>query len=39
VEKIQQAHKGNAPFQVAFGKFFELCRPALNPNIRVEAVD
>ncbi len=39
VEKIQQAHKDNAPFQAAFEKFFELCRTALNPNIRVEAVD
>jgi predicted helicase len=39
VEKIQQAHKDNARFQTAFEKFFELCRTALNPNIRVEAVD
>ena len=39
VEKIQQAHKDNARFQAAFEKFFELCRTALNPNIRVEAVD
>ncbi|HMD87115.1 MAG TPA: type ISP restriction/modification enzyme [Terriglobia bacterium] len=39
VEKIQQAHKDNAPFQSAFEKFFDLCRTALNPNIRVEAVD
>jgi len=39
VEKIQQAHKDNAPFQAAFEKFFDLCRTALNPNIRVEAVD
>jgi predicted helicase len=39
VEKIQQAHKDNAGFQTAFEKFFELCRTALNPNIRVEAVD
>ena len=39
VEKIQQAHKDNPPFQTAFEKFFELCRTALNPNIRVEAVD
>jgi predicted helicase len=39
VEKIQQAHKDNPPFQAAFEKFFELCRTALNPNIRVEAVD
>ncbi len=39
VEKIQQAHKDNKPFQAAFEKFFDLCRTALNPNIRVEAVD
>jgi predicted helicase len=39
VEKIQQAHKDNARFQAAFEKFFDLCRTALNPNIRVQAVD
>ena len=39
VEKIQQAHKDNLRFQAAFDKFFGLCRTALNPNIRVEAVD
>jgi predicted helicase len=39
VEKIQQAHKDNSRFQAAFEKFFDLCRSALNPNIRVEAVD
>jgi predicted helicase len=39
VEKIQEAHKDNPRFQAAFEKFFELCRAALNPNIRVEAVD
>ncbi len=39
VEKIQRAHKDNAGFQAAFEKFFDLCRTALNPNIRVEAVD
>ena len=39
VEKIRQAHKDNARFQAAFEKFFDLCRTALNPNIRVEAVD
>jgi len=39
VEKIQHAHRDNPPFQAAFEKFFELCRTALNPNIRVEAVD
>jgi len=39
VEKIQQAHKDNPRFQAAFEKFFDLCRTALNPNIRIEAVD
>lgn len=39
VEKIQKAHKDNKPFIAAFEQFFELCRTALNPNIRVEAVD
>jgi predicted helicase len=39
VGKIQQAHKDNPPFIAAFDKFFDLCRTALNPNIRVEAVD
>ena len=39
VEKIQEAHKDNPRFQAAFEKFFDLCRTALNPNIRVEAVD
>ena len=39
VEKIQQAHKDNTRFQATFEKFFDLCRTALNPNIRVEAVD
>jgi len=39
VEKIQHAHKDNPRFQAAFEKFFDLCRTALNPNIRVEAVD
>lgn len=39
VEKIQQAHKDNPPFIAAFDKFFALCKSALNPNIRAEAVD
>ena len=39
VEKIQQAHKDNSPFITAFDKFLALCKSALNPNIRVEAVD
>ncbi|MBI4167254.1 MAG: N-6 DNA methylase, partial [Acidobacteria bacterium] len=39
VQKIQQAHKDNSPFIEAFQSFFQLCQTALNPNIRVEAVD
>jgi len=39
VAKIQEAHKDNPRFQSAFENFFKLCRTALNPNIRVEAVD
>ena len=39
VEKIQQAHKDNTSFITAFDKFLALCKTALNPNIRVEAVD
>src|SRR5437867_1990920 len=39
VEKILQAHKDNPRFITAFEKFFDLCKTALNPNIRVEAVD
>jgi predicted helicase len=39
VQKIQEAHKDNSRFRAAFEKFFELCQNALNPNIRVEAVD
>ncbi|MBI3933598.1 MAG: N-6 DNA methylase [Acidobacteria bacterium] len=39
VEKIRQAHRDNPPFIAAFDKFFDLCKTALNPNVRVEAVD
>jgi len=39
VQKIEEAHKDNPRFQAAFEKFFDLCRTALNPNIRIEAVD
>lgn len=39
VAKIQEAHKDNSRFRAAFEKFFDLCLTALNPNIRVEAVD
>jgi hypothetical protein len=37
--KIKEAHAKNAKFQAAFGEFFDLCRTALNPNIRRDAVD
>src|SRR5207249_11906111 len=36
VAKIQEAHKDNPRFRAAFEKFFELCRSALNPNIRID---
>jgi predicted helicase len=39
VQKIAEAHRRNRGFQEAFGRFFELCRNSLNPNIRTEAVD
>ena len=39
VEKIREAHEDNRRFIAAFEKFFELCKTALNPNIRTEAVD
>ncbi len=38
-EKIREAHKDNPRFIQAFAQFFKLCQTALNPNIRVEAVD
>ena len=38
-EKIREAHKDNPRFIQAFAQFFTLCQTALNPNIRVEAVD
>jgi hypothetical protein len=38
-DKIKQAHKDNKAFQAAFETFMDLCRTALNPNIRAEAVD
>ena len=37
--KIELAHEKNREFQAAFADFLELCKTALNPNIRVEAVD
>lgn len=38
-EKIREAHEDNPRFIQAFAQFFNLCETALNPNIRVEAVD
>ncbi|NJL57195.1 N-6 DNA methylase, partial [bacterium] len=38
-EKIETAHRENRAFQSAFAGFMDLCRTALNPNIRKEAVD
>ena len=38
-QKIQEAHQSNPAFIEAFANFFKLCQTALNPNIRVEAVD
>ncbi|MBZ0300614.1 MAG: N-6 DNA methylase, partial [Anaerolineae bacterium] len=38
-QKIEQAHADHKGFQTAFADFMELCRTALNPNIRQEAVD
>ena len=38
-QKVREAHKDNPRFIEAFEKFFHLCQTALNPNIRIEAVD
>lgn len=38
-ERIEDAHKTNPAFKTAFADFYELCKTALNPNIRVDAVD
>ncbi|HZK82407.1 MAG TPA: N-6 DNA methylase, partial [Humisphaera sp.] len=38
-EKVIDAHLGNKPFKEAFGRFFELCKTSLNPNIAKDAVD
>jgi hypothetical protein len=37
--KIEAAHENIPKFQAAFDSLLELCRSALNPNIRVAAVD
>jgi len=39
VNKINDAHQNNPRFIEAFGRFFDLCRTSLNPNLRREAVD
>jgi predicted helicase len=39
VAKLEEAHKGNKKFQVAFENFFALCKDTLNPNISRAAVD
>lgn len=38
-QKLREAHRNNLRFNAAFDNFFNLCQTALNPNIRVEAVD
>ena len=38
-DKIKSARKDNKAFKTAYADFMELCRTALNPNIREEAVD
>jgi predicted helicase len=39
VEKIHDAHQNNPRFREAFGRFYELCRNSLNPNLSQAAVD
>ena len=36
---IRESHRANPGFQAAFDDLMDLCRTALNPSIRVEAVD
>jgi len=36
---IQEAHKDNKLFQLAYGSFYALCQTTLNPNISRDAVD
>ncbi|MBC7814107.1 MAG: DNA helicase, partial [Burkholderiales bacterium] len=38
-ERIDAAHSSNLKFQAAFEDFYTLCRSALNPNIRIDAVN
>ncbi len=38
-EKIDAAKQTNKTFQAKFNDFFTLARDALNPNLRIEAVD
>src|SRR5687768_5110566 len=37
--RIETAHKENKRFREAFARVYELCKTALNPNLRREAVD
>ena len=38
-KKIGEAHQKNKQFQTAFEDFYTICKEALNPNLRWEAVD
>jgi predicted helicase len=38
-DKVIEAHADNRAFKEAFGRFFELCKTSLNPNIAKDAVD
>lgn len=38
-EKVALAHHSDPKFKAAFAGFYDLCREALNPNLRPEAVD
>ncbi|MBU0641362.1 MAG: N-6 DNA methylase, partial [Planctomycetes bacterium] len=39
VDLIKRAHDDNPRFAAAFGKFYDLCRQSLNPNLSPAAVD
>ncbi|MFH1747367.1 MAG: N-6 DNA methylase, partial [Planctomycetota bacterium] len=39
VDLINRAHDDNPRFAAAFGKFYDLCRQSLNPNLSTAAVD
>src|SRR5262245_18999003 len=38
-KKIEQAHRTNPKFKLAFADFFDLCKTSLNPNLSQAAVD